>query len=432
MKPKLLALGYIFTTVIWAVLSYFQLFAYLPAGEMFARSINGRPYISDFVNCYNAGLLAKSCLTSSTRPNIYDPVLQDESERRLIAPIAPESPFYYYVPPYCFVLMMPLVLVSMPAAWCLWNLIFVGLSVSALYSLTEGQPPRTRWLLVILAVASSPFWVSIELGQQSLAILPLAIWTFQLFKKKRYCAAGMTAGLLALKVQYLPAFAVMGLCAGGLPFALGVFITVAALCGASVLLLGWENVARFPAAMLTHETGSKMTGVNFFMMQNLRGQLWFFLHGQTALLSALTIAGMLAGLLVLFLLWRRYHKFLVYDVSSLDRVFAASIFIALLTSIHTHVQDFALASIPACICWQLCQSSNTFTPKRRQAVLILLWLYPLCSWIFLLAEPLFHYVLMQPFFLWGLCLLILIMPPQPKDTDCRSYPQQQTDDQRGS
>lgn len=419
MKPKPLIVAYIAGMIFWSLLSYGQLFEYVHEGVLFARTINGKPYISDFVNSYNAALLAHRCVLSAAKPNIYAPSVQDQSLRQLIAPVVPESPFYFQYPPYCFLLAMPLGLVSMPVAWCLWNLIFVSASIATMYFFVGGPPTQKKRIPVALALCTYPFWLSVELGQIALVILPLTILFFTFLKKKRYIAAGIATGLMAVKLQYLPAFGIIGLIVGKLPFVLAVALTLCILLLASGLVLGFDNVARFPAALMTYETGHSVSGVNTYMMQNLRGELWLFLHNYPHVLNAAAFAGMCIGLAALVWLWRRADN---AGEDRFDQIAAASIIIMLLTSLHTHMQDYVLAVIPAIIWWQSKPSASTTQSSRDRALIVLLAAFPAFSWVFQFALPLFYLIFIQPFFVWALCLLVLVIMPKQNHADEAAKP----------
>src|SRR6516162_3954329 len=115
---KNLWFAYLTALVTWMILSYGWFAGECKGGKLFAFLENGRPFVSDFVNSYNAATLAKHCEVE--RVAIYDPNVQAQSQAKLTAPVRAELPFYLQYPPYFFVLMRPLAEFSMLQAWFLW------------------------------------------------------------------------------------------------------------------------------------------------------------------------------------------------------------------------------------------------------------------------------------------------------------------------
>lgn len=94
---KNLWFAYFSLLITWAAVSYNEIAKYLSEGTLFARLVDGRPYINDTVHWYNAALLARRSLDGPL--DIYDPVIQDQSVRAITAPITPEGYMYLQYPP---------------------------------------------------------------------------------------------------------------------------------------------------------------------------------------------------------------------------------------------------------------------------------------------------------------------------------------------
>src|SRR4029077_2546500 len=86
--------------------------------ELFARVIDGHPYVSDFVNVYNSASLAAAC--EKQKIDIYSPIIQAEFAKRLTAPVVPEQPFYLQYPPFLFAIVRPLAYFDLFGAWLVW------------------------------------------------------------------------------------------------------------------------------------------------------------------------------------------------------------------------------------------------------------------------------------------------------------------------
>src|SRR5262249_11157583 len=82
---KLIWFAYFSGLIIWAILAYGTVLSLLHQGKLFALTIGGHPYISDFVIYYNAAVLAAQCTAGSV--NIYDPAVQNAALIKLTAPV---------------------------------------------------------------------------------------------------------------------------------------------------------------------------------------------------------------------------------------------------------------------------------------------------------------------------------------------------------
>src|SRR5579883_1594744 len=132
-RKRLLWFAYLIALAAWGLFSYVTLFSFLGNGTMFAFLEKGRPYINDFVNTYNSSLLGRRYFKEKL--NVYDPVIQNSSVERLIAPVKPEIPFYFQYPPHFFLVMAPLSYVSLSAAWCLWFICGIVLCLCGAFAL---------------------------------------------------------------------------------------------------------------------------------------------------------------------------------------------------------------------------------------------------------------------------------------------------------
>lgn len=418
-RRKLIKLSFLTALFVWSALAYIELGKFMYSGILFARNIDNRPYISDFANHYNAGLLAAKCLQEKI--DIYNIDVQNESLKKLVAPIVPEQPFYLQYPPYFFLMAMPMAFMPMSLAWMLWNILGIGLSVWSLLVLAKliqlDPPPvssknnnqnetsfpeaqsflknnKGAILFTAFIFSSYPAWLSAEIGQTSLYLLPAAALLVILLKKERYILSGIAGGLLMIKLQYAPIFFVAGLIAGRFRFLLGWIICMSTLLLSSVAVLGPENVMHYPQALLSGETGRAVSGVSSFMMQNLRGELTLSFSDEDLLRRIVITFFGLGTLLCSLLTWNNCR-----DIKSknFDIAFAIILMIALVCSPHTHVQDYLLLGLSALLLWKYVQdplSNNTAIVRN-----MLIAFAPI-SWLFFYTQPLFFIVRIQLFFFY--------------------------------
>lgn len=394
------------TLFVWSAFSYFELFKFMRNGILFARLIDGRPYVSDFANTYNAGTLAFKCLgEKGEKPNIYDVKVQDLSLKKIVAPVVPEQPFYLQYPPYFFFLALPTALLSINLAWLGWNLIGIllsCLSLVLLYSLSGEKSSRQKALLLGLVFSSYPAWLSVELGQTSLYLVPSLAFMLYFLKKQKRFLAGLCAGFLCIKLQYAPLLLLFGLCLGALPFFAGCFSCLLLLLLGSYFCLGYENIVAFPQALVSAETTNVVSGVSSYLMQNLRGQLVLFLHEEGPILKGLVISFYVIALAFVCFASLKCRQKWQLDDSVFYSTAALVCALSLVSSPHTHIQDYLLLALSYVA---LSQTSAGQTRFLKNMFVFL----PAFSWLFFFLQAPFLFIGLQPYFIYALALIALIM-----------------------
>lgn len=394
----------------WSINAYIYIGKLFQSNELFALKIDGKPYISDFVNAYGAGILAKKNLTQPTP--IYDRATQYKVQCQIIAPIKAEQPFYNQYPPYMFLLYLPLAWVSLQKAWLIWttfSLFFIATASG--FALKPWYKEKFAPLIAATARLSNyPVWLSFRLGQTSLFITPVVTLFYHALAGKRFIWTGLFASLALLKLQYVPVLAAVGIAIGGLHFLAGLAIGTIILTALAYRVLGKDNLLAFPQAILGGETGTAVSGVAAEMMQNVRGILVLLSGGDGQLVHiAAAICCVLAGL-ALFALWWKERKTIMDKRERFDLLFALTLFTMLFTSVHTHIQDYMLAFLGCEIIW-LSISSGSRKSNRYSKLDI--WLkaavlaFPLLSWPFFMLLPFLQLVKIQPFALWALAMIVL-------------------------
>ena len=422
--------AYIVFLVLWSGCVYSWLGSQITKHELFARVIEGHPYVSDFVNVYNSASLAAAC--QNEKIDIYSPTIQAEFEKKLTAPVVAEQPFYLQYPPFLFSIVRPLAFFDLTTAWVVWcSLGMALLIVSAIY-LTRSARPSTETLsggnffgvskftlafVIAATVASFPTWLSIELGQTSLLLVPGLAAFWLLCQKHRYFLAGLASGVVMIKLQYLPPVFIIGFLAGAWPY-LGGFISIGLiLLMHSILTVGMDNVLHFPQALLKGESGQGVSGVAADQMQNLRGNLTLILGADNTMVHIISIGAFAMALALLAFLWWRASKIwwpsnkLVTPLGfSRFRVLASiSTLIMLVVSPHCHMQDYLALVIPCIWLWFECVKLEETGIKSKT----LSWLkgmilyFPLLGWPFFIFRMLFQLARIQPFFIWAVIVICL-------------------------
>jgi hypothetical protein len=210
-----------------------------------------------------------------------------------------------------------------------------------------------------------------------------------------------------IKLQYFLFFWLIGLVHGRSKFLAGWLCCLTVLILASASILGINNVMQYPHALLYGETGQQVSGVSSFMMQNLRGELVLLLKGDSPLVFKSVLA--LFALSLLAVLYLSISKLKDRTPRSFEVVTALAIMIALLSSPHTHTQDYMLLSVAGVLLWNWLKEAKTEPgARRRNAIRKIFIFFPAFSWLLFYLQPLLMLLAIQPFFISLMVLSILL------------------------
>ena len=413
---------YLSFMTLWAVLTYGDTVKAFLDSRIFAYKMNGDVFTSDFLLYYNNGILAWEAFNNQI--NIYDGLLQNQYLEKLTG-MELKKIFYSQYPPYLFVLMMPLPLLEMNQVWVLWELGGFTLMLLSLWGLLKVslKGKFTRVFAIIATLGSFPAWVCFRLGQIVLLIYPAFIWYWLALERQKWFTAGLLGGFCLLKLQYMPILFLTGVFLGGWRFFFGYATTGTIYLLSSGFILGWHNVIGYPQALKYGEISGKVTGVSPESQQNLRGQLVAVLHNDGSMVHIVAFIVWINVSLIVAYFWYRESK-LRKELGDNDPgkqkrflvLASITVLALLLSSPHTHRQDYIFTTLP---CFWLFSSlvgnypleeAPIETEKKSQLLLLryLILGIPMLSWIFYLVTFFFP-VIIQPFFAWGLILVILVL-----------------------
>jgi len=401
--------AYLAALLVWSVQAYGFMGKEERAGKLFAYVQDAHPYISDFVNVYNAAVLAKMC--SPVRVAIYDPAVQAASANKLTAPVQAEQPFYLQTPPYFFSIAEPLANLTMLQAWLVWCGFSLIVFAAALWFFARQIFPDnfSRLFVIIATIGSFPEWEGVRSGNSSLWLAPgvVAMW---LLIRRHPALAACCASVCLIKIQYLPLVGMTGLFLGGLPFVGTLLAITLALLAWAFATVGAENILAFPRALAGAEASAQVSGVAANEMQNFRGQLCLLIGNDGSLVHLLSLAILVVAVICLSIMWWRFIRLTASqkvkatisgpDLERKFKIYASiTTLLLLICSPHTHKHDYTLVVVPAVWLWQtvVCQSDEGKNKSLR---------FPAMSWVFFMLEFLFHLVKIQPMFLWALTLCL--------------------------
>jgi hypothetical protein len=390
----------------WGILAYGQLGTLHREGKLFAFYEGGHPYVSDFASFYNAGKVAVRATRGGV--NIYDPAVQDQSMREVISPVKPELPFFLQYPPYFFCMMGLLSYFDLFTAWLIWTAIGMTLLLGAIALLVYRNFSNRPAIAIATAgvLAAYPTWVGFRLGQSSLLAFPALVAFWFLLRSRKFGIAGLAAGLMFLKLQYGPMVILIGGVLGRLRFLLAAMATVAVMICVAGFNVGWDNILRYPAALLLGDTSGKFSGVPVLQMQNFRGAFALSFGMET---SATRLSAGLVALATAFGITWLWLKWMPEISAGNDRKFQTLASITtlgmLVSSLHSFAQDYLFAAIPCLWLWKWTEEKHHFSTVVR----VLILSFPIISWVFFLFQHVFLLVRIEPFLLWALALSACVL-----------------------
>ena len=414
---KKACLLYLTLLVLLGLVAYTYLGSLLYQGTLFVAGTSDQPVLADFLNHYNASLIAKHSLHE--RIDIYDPAVQDSFKKTFVAAQWQIKPFYLQYPPHFFTLALPLSYFTITGAWYLWTAVGVAALLSSLYWVMSplNLSLLEKTIVTTAVLVSFPTWLSIRMGQTSLFNLAVIVIMLCLLKSKRPFLSGLAASLVTVKLQYAPIIIIVGCVAGGLPFLLGAAAGGLALAALAGLVLGIQNLLSYPQALLVGETTSSYFGVWPNRMQNVRGLITLLTNGNYELSLRVALAAFLFSLIAVVALWRikpaAASALKAGQSSDESRLFrwqaALTMPILLLSSLHTHHYDYVLMIVSCIWIWQETGLLRACAPRLSALVRFLILVFPFASWIFANYLPAFWQACIQPFAVWAVCFLATSM-----------------------
>lgn len=448
--------AYISALIMWTVLTYSNLVQAYLCNQSFAyvqesAEHPGDPFVytADFLLYYNDAVMSWECLNQN-KIDVWDPQIQQSYLQKLVPHVELKKIFYSQYPPYLMVLCMPLSLVSLDAAYLIWELLGLTGIIFSVYSLLATTlKGRFERLFTYVAVLSTfPAWLCFRLGQIGMAIFPALMWYWIALDRKYWFRAGMLGGFCLLKLQYAPILFITGCFLGGIRFFAGYSLMGFIYLIGSIAVLGLDNVMNYPQALKMGEiSGGQITGVSPESQQNLRGQLVILLGNDGSLVHMIVVAIWgIATLYTAYLWWqfRTKDAGLTEEVKRRKFMILASItmLLQLVTSPHTHKQDYLFVTLPAIwLMYNVVGSYPIGEPampgvKNKHLLLVIRYMllgFPILSWAFFTAPHVTKLIEskigvaipllpIQPFFMYAILLIALLalLSREAKDAEVSS------------
>jgi len=200
----------------------------------------------DFTAFYAAATLVRS----GHAVDIYNPSEQFSAQTRFTDDSdLRRGPLRYIHPPFEALLFVPFTFFPYRAAFILWDLANVGMLVAIAVSLRVTLLPGSGihiWDLLLGLLAFFPIFANFFQGQDAILLLLVVALAFRAMKLRADFSAGcwMALGLFRFQLV-IPLVLVLALW-GRRRIALGFISVTAVLVLVSAVMVGWENLMRYP------------------------------------------------------------------------------------------------------------------------------------------------------------------------------------------
>ena len=200
----------------------------------------------DFTAFYAAATLVRS----GHAVDIYNPSEQFSAQTRFTDDSdLRRGPLRYIHPPFEALLFVPFTFFPYRAAFILWDLANVGMLVAIAVSLRTTLLPGSGihiWDLLLGLLAFFPIFANFFQGQDAILLLLVVTLAFRAMKLRADFSAGcwMALGLFRFQLV-IPLVLVLALW-GRRRIALGFISVTALLVLVSAVMVGWENLMRYP------------------------------------------------------------------------------------------------------------------------------------------------------------------------------------------
>ncbi len=247
-------------------------------------------------------------------------------------------------PPIYFLLIAPFTLLPPIFAFVLWSIINLGLSAWVSLRLIADRPAK-RTQLALAALMAFPVMEGLVLGQPTGFLILSMYLCWRSLVQKREFRAGIWAGLLVLKPQYVVLLALVMLIKRRWDFMRG-FIAVGAVLGiGSLALLGISGTVSYIDLLRNiSSNASTIAGIHPGDMLSFNALVLNLLPGLTSSASSfVTLTLDLAAVVFVVWVWRGCWQ---EDPEILTHRILVTMIATLLISHHNYVHGAALLVVP--------------------------------------------------------------------------------------
>lgn len=268
--------------------------------------------------------------------------------------------------------------------------------------MTTESLSKNHWLVpLVLALVSYPTWLVLTSSPPIYLLVPILLAAFWiLIRRGQFLGAGLITGLCLVKLEYVPMLLISGLILGRLRYLAGFVVSLAALYFASQQIPWVSSTFNMPPGLAPLLSG----GLTANLMQSFSGLLVLLLGDSYEVqMASLAVYALLT--VCVAELWWRLQKFPLSDTKYL-KASAVTILFMLIGSPHTFAADY-IAVVPAAV-W-LWQATANDTRDSAGTIRKMIIAFPILSWIFFIAQPIFLMLRLPPYFLWATSVVVLTL-----------------------
>ena len=268
---------------------------------------------------------------------LYDVELQKQTRDSLFEH---PNPLFFEHPPFEALLLSPLAALPFQAAYLVWGLFNVVLSLLLMVFLRPYLKwPREDLAYVCLWLLFAPLAVALYQGQSSILLLAVYSISFVQLKRERELSAGIALGFGLIKFQFVLPLALIFLFRKRWRFLTGFLISACILGVVSIATVGLRGVVEYERFLLTIAGNPQNLSYGSAVdMPTIHGFLYAVL-GQKINHTGLNIVSAFLSILLLVWVARRWQS--VKTESSADLLFGAAVAASLLAGLHMFTHDFS-------------------------------------------------------------------------------------------
>jgi hypothetical protein len=332
-------------------------------------------------------------------PKLYDLAEQQKLKSQLL-PNA--EALIYEHPPFEALLLAPLGALPYKTAFLIWGIINVAIWLFLPYLLRPFAPvPRDDLGYLLLWLLFLPLGGALFEGQSSLLMLLLYSITFIQLRSGRDFSAGAIFGLALFKFQFALPFVLIIVLQRKWRFTKGFLGTATALGVLSLVAVGWRGIVSYIHLLMgvtAHPDNSSYGAAKG--MATVQGFLYPLLAGTLGHVAVSVIVAAVSIFLILLTAWHWKKVGIPADLRTFDLMFAVTIVVSLVTSLHMFTPDLSPLIITMLLVVRYFPGhSHNFLRLVLGTTLVMLWMPPL--FLLLLAR---HSV-----YLWFPVLMMLMI-----------------------
>lgn len=300
----------------------------------------------DFTSFYAAG----KTLREGRGSQLYDAQEQWRTQQEFASRVRiRNAPLPYLRPPFEALLFVPLTLRPYLQAYFLWNTVSLCAALAIPFLLRRRIPTLKQfppWLLALLPLAFTPVFLALLQGQDSILLFLFYGMAYLALGKGAEFRAGCWLGLGLFKPHLVIPFVAISLLQGRRRLALGFLSVAVVLFFASLAVVGWSELLRYPGYVWWLE---QHTGRGLVLPRdtpNLRGLVEGFLSTVLPTWANFSLVSIFSVAVIFWATAQRPGPKGGNSGAVHDLVFSQAVVATFLVSYHAFAYDLSIMLLP--------------------------------------------------------------------------------------